>query len=523
MIKMLRKPKSSEKTLKSRAKKFVLVNWFIILMIFAAVLMFSVNFSPEVITSDGSTYMLLGEHISSGQYSESFFHRMPLLPSLFAVFYSTGLGIVAISFVVPLMFVIISLMSTFLLAREVAGEKTAKISTILLFCFPEFWRWGLKFLADIPLLALSALTMYLFLKSTKDKKYFLPTGFAAGFGLLTKLSFFILPLAIFIYLAVLRRDLLRTRDLWLAIVVSALIFSSAFLAAALMGATDPFGQLEAVIEHLNPESNTALGPAGAQVVTGQYTTLLYLLNFALFPVLVFSPLGMIRFWKRHDKLTIIYFLLFIAFFFFLWGIRLRYFSPLYPILSMFSVEGFMLLNDRLAGRTMKTSVALFFSFLVFVSFLNTLFLISLDSKMNWGAENLSGYTKTLDGLIASEYMPHYLNITNDVIVDIGWNDEMFRKGNLSYDELRRKNVKYAILSVYGEFSRSPSNDTYHPTIGPFEVAFVSRPYTGERVPPNYTFQSELYQRVEDDGRFKRVHEIYRNSQLTFIIYEVSQV
>ncbi len=504
----MKKPSTSD------LRGLVAKNRFIISIILLAAAIFCLSFSPEVITPDGSEYMLIGKQMLHGRYTGSFFHRMPLLPSIFAVMYSAGMSVVSIRFIVPPAFIIMSLISTFVLVREVAGENAARISTLLLFCFPQFWRWGIKFLADIPLLAFSALTIYFFLRALKDGRYFMHLGLVMSLGMVTKLSFYILPAVLVLYLLVRRRDVFMRREFWPAVIIPGLVLSLAFYATILMHSTGHLSEVSLVLDVAN-----RMTPVN-QILTGEYTSLLYFLKLCMFPVIIFFPVGILASWRKH-RLMVLFSCLFMIPFFLLWGIRLRYFSPLYPILMLFTAEGFLYLQGRFKGRGMRSAVVIVFSALAIISFVDAMYLVSLDFDMMWGADMLSGYAMTLDGKIASDYLPSYLNITNDVVVDGTWNREMFYAGNFSHASLVGMGVRYLVLSVYGEFTRNPSKETYHPRLGPFEISFVERPYTGERVPPGYDFRSDLYEEIDSSQKFKRINELHDpGGQRVFVIYEV---
>ena len=494
-------------------KAFIMKNHFLIIIILLSIAFYSINFSSEVIVGDDAHYMQIGKSITEGNYPGSFFHRMPLLPGLFADLYSLGIGVIPIRFLLPLFFIILSLVSTFLLARELSGERIAEISTILLFVFPQFWRWGMKFLADIPLLALSTLSLFLFIKSLKDKRYFIPTGVVLGLGLLTKIYFIILPLSMLLYLLIRRRDVFKSRELWYGVIVSVLIFTPTFYAITSMESADHFSQVGNVFE-----AGQNLTPI-KQIITGEYTTVLYLQKLVLFPVLVFIPFGIYYFWKKRNRLPLLYLIIFLAFFFTLGTVRLRYFAPLYTIIAILVAEGFFYLFNRFKNKT-RMLITVIFSTLVLVSFINTVYLVSLESESNFGIDTLSNNIKDLSGTFASDYMPRYLNLTNNVITDNNFNEEIFYS-NFSEDSLLEMEVNYVILSIYGEFARSPSNQTYHPYYSGIELTFIDRPYTGDRVPPDFGFHSELFQEIETSPAFEKAEEIYSpKGQRIFIIYRI---
>ncbi|MBN2331329.1 MAG: glycosyltransferase family 39 protein [Candidatus Aenigmarchaeota archaeon] len=503
-------------TMREAAGQLLLGNRFLVPVILVAVAVYSFGFAPEAITPDGSTYMLLGKNMMLGRYPDTFFHRMPMLPLVFALLSSAGLQILFIRFLVPLAFIILALASTYLLVRELAGVWHARLATVLLLCFPQFWRWGAKFLVDIPLLSFSALSLYFMLRGLRDEKYFLHMGAVFSIGVLTKLTFFLVPLAIMIYLLVTRRKVFLNKRFLAGLLLPCIVFSAAFLAVSLSRSADDFMQISFLVER--SVDDEALTPF-TQLLTGQYSDILNLAKLAMFPVLIFLPFGVYAFIKRRKGLSLFYVTFLSLFFFFLSPVRLRLYSPLYPFIMLFTAEGLSFLLDGIDSRHARAAAVASFSVLLLVSFADALFLLSLDFGMNWGINTLSSYTGGLNGMIASEYIPHYLNITSDVVIDKEWSAGFFR-GNGSRSLLQKKCVDYVILSVYGEFARNPSEETYHPMLGPFEITFIERPYTGERVPPDFTFGSELYRRLESDPGYTKINEIRNpDGQLVFVIYE----
>jgi hypothetical protein len=266
-------------------------------------------------------------------------------------------------------------------------------------------------------------------------------------------------------------------------------------------------------------------------------------------LIIFTPFGIFALYKKGEKLLIFYFFLFIALFFLIWHIRIRTFSPLYSLFSLFVAQGYFELKK-------KHFIKILFIILAVISFLDAIFLLNLDSESRWGADILAKEITHLDGNIASEYLPDYLKAktSKEVIpfkiyyevdgeripreeVQSGFKNashprhEEFRRiyNNPEYkrypyleDEWVRENgVDYIVLSIYEEWEREPTGDHFHPKLGPFEIKFVKRPYSNGRVPPDYDFRSELYYRLEDSEKYEKIGEVYRGSQRIFIIYEVT--
>ncbi len=503
---------------KGRVTGFALRHRFMISVVVLAIVVFSLSFSPEVLTGDGSTYILLGKHIAEGRYTQTFFHRMPLIPSMFAAMYAAGFSVTMIRFLIPLAFIILSLVATNLLVRELAGPKKAMISTMLLFAFPQFWRWGIKFLVDIPMLALTAFSVYFFIRGLKERKHFLYMAVPLALGMLTKLTFFLVPPILILYLIIRDRKALVSKEFIAGMLIPVVIFLLVFLTVTSMRSADDFMQIDFLVERsASQEGSTPF----KQLMTGTYTDMAHLYKLALFPVLVFAPFGLIGLWKGKRRFSLFFFALLAIMFFFISPVRLRLYSPLYPFLMVFSAEGLAYLTELFGKRHAKRIITAAFFALLLISFIDAMYLVSLDIGMQWGAVTLSEYAATLDGRIASEYMPGFLNVTSDVISDNEWVKATFND-NFTYGMIEEAGADYVIISIYREFGRNPTDDTYHPYLGPIEISMVSRPYTGDRVPPGYTFRSVLFEKIDRDPRLSKVKEISNPSgQTIFLVYGVA--
>jgi len=484
---------------------------FLAVLILLAALMYTVFFSVHSEAPDAAVNLLLGKEAIDGDYSETFFHRMPLVPFAYSAAYLKGLGVEAARFLMPLLFIIIAIVGGYYFLKEVAGEKKAMYASLLLLAFPMFWRWGAKPLSDTALMAFSMLLLYFFYRALKDKKYFYWCGIILGLGMATRLSFIILPGVLFIYLLFRRRDVFRKKELWVCVIAAVIIFSVFFGAVFMLR-----GEADIVQFGYITSRATGQGYQSALMevlMGGESVSLLYFLKLSLFPLIIFFPFGVWALWKRGKRLPIAYFFVFLALFIGIWTIRLRYFSPLYPILMLFVVEGFMYLRGRFNPRRM---LDIAFAALVVVSFANAAFLVSLDSNTYWGVDVLAGYTETLDGRIASYYMLEYLDITNSVIRNQTVIDDIFFK-EFSYQLLKDNGVDYLVVSVYDEFRRSPTEGQCMVDFGPFQI---ERPCTSERPPTDYTFRSEWHGRIQLDSRMQLVKEIKREGQDLFQVYKV---
>ncbi len=493
---------------------FLRKNAFIMAVIISAIVIYTFYFSAETITNDGSDYMLLGMHITEGRYTETFLHRLPVLPVTFAALQALS-GTAGARYAIPLAFIIISLVLSYKLFRELSDENTARLSVLVLMCFPQFWRWGAKFLTDIPMMAFSLAFIILFERSLVDRRMFIPAGVIAALGLLTKISFAIVPIAIITYTLLFRRKNMISKDIIIGGALCVSIFAAAFLSVSMLRSADDL----MLISHMVDSTVTGSRLSGLmQVLTGEYGDVAYFSKLAMFPMLFFLPFGALSLWKKN-KLPVFFTAFTFILMFSLWVVRLRYYSPIFPFVAMMCAAGFLYLRDRCKGNLSRL-VTLAFVVLLFLSFSNSLYMLSLDTTMLWGAESLSRGLAPLDGLIATEYSPHYINLTSDVLSDEDASGKIFFSGGLDRAALEENGVDYIVLSVYGEFARDPSDDSYLMMYGPFQTP-IKRPYTGERVPPDFTFRSELFRDIQASSWLQPVGNIENpNGQTVFMIYRV---
>jgi 4-amino-4-deoxy-L-arabinose transferase-like glycosyltransferase len=481
----------------------------------AALILYAGFFLQSTLSPDETVNLLLGKKILTLQYPDNFLHRMPLIPLLISPFFLLSLPAAAALFVLPLIFIALSVPVTYYFARDLCGEKTARISVIALLLFFVFWRWGIYVLTDVPLMVFMTLSLLYFFRGLKDARNFYPSGIFLGLSSVTKLSFLILPLSLLFYIAVTKKThLLRKKEFLGGALLALLIFSAFFIAFGMMGQTASEGQLDAIEARLSDSGNIVI----VQVLTGaEYTSASNFLQLALFPLLIFAPFGLLRKVKMK-KLLILYSAIFLVLFVTVWVVRLRYFSPVFPIAMIFIAEGYLFLRGRFRQRKMLVDMA--FIAVSALSLAATFYMMSLDANSLWGADELTAYTENLDGLIASDYLPQYLNLTGDVLMNTTATDQIFY-GSASDSVIRENGVKYVVLSVYGEWNRMPDNDAYfYPTIGPLKISFIRRPYSNGRVPPDYTFGSGVYKALESDPGYRKITQIKRDSQVIFNVYEV---
>jgi hypothetical protein len=152
--------------------------------------------------------------------------------------------------------------------------------------------------------------------------------------------------------------------------------------------------------------------------------------------------------------------------------------------------------------------------LLLVTFVNAIYTLRAEESEYLGAEKLSGYVNSLEGNIATEYRPGYLNASTDKNI-------IRLAGNCDDNWVANNNISYVILSIFREFKRVPVTVYTHPKYGPFDIKFGNGTYLYFKPPPDYQFQSELYKRLENRSKYEKVKEIYRDEQVIFVVYKVT--
>ncbi len=512
---------------------------FILTVLLLTTILIPIFMDLNSLSPDETNYIFVGKSILIGEYPDDFTHRLPFIPSIISLSILSGIGINGARILIPIIFMNLLLLVTYFYVRKIYGKKEAFLSTIFIFTFPFFWRWGLSVLTDIPLAVFSALFIFNFyLGVERDKKYFLFSALSLSLGMLLKFNIIIFLIPLLIYVLYRKKPrIFISKEFIISAALVPIIFVLAYLFFSIF--------------------------SGANIlVTRQLTFFISpwniseLTKFVFVPTLLFSILGML--FVRNEKKGVFFLICLLMYTgFFIWSghLRLRYLSLLIPIFAIFASKGFVAAQSKLDKRLVYG----IFSVLVLASFMNTVYLIDLEEKSLWGTEELSKYINSIEGdiTIATEYLPYYLKSTTtknilsvprytefngkkmefdkfmNILINISHPDylEYFnirKSGNYTiyklfdYNWFKNNGVDYVVISIYYDYEESGVTAYFHPKFGPFEIPFVKRPYCNGRIPPDYTFRSEPYNEIENDSRFKKAKEIYRDEQRIFIIYEVSQ-
>ncbi len=487
-----------------RSKDIILVSTMI------TFIMYLILFPYNSMFPDESSNLLLGRSMLDGIYRHDFLSRTPFLPSLATVMYASGFDSAHIRFILPLLFTILSVISVYLLAELVSGRKVALLSVVLLLSLPVFWRWAVRFLTDIPLLSFTAFSFYayyLILKDGSSPRRWMILGTICALGTVTKISFLILPVVIVLHLLSRNRGLIPTKEFVSGVLTFLVLVSIFMIPPILMGSQSGLlGTLEGRVT--GEEEFTLL-----RVINNR--SIFFLDKYALFPVGLFALFAIPRFWK-NDKLLIIFSLLVVAAYFLLWGIRPRYFSPVFPLLTMLAAGGFYWLRDRLPRIAL-----LLFAVLLFLSFTNSIQFTAMDHRALYGVDDLGSSLNGINGIVASDYLPFYVNITNPVISETLPGETVADMNMMFYSDDSLTRIKDAdadvvILSLYGDYVRSGRTETFPIFYGPFTIP-IDRVYSNGRIPPEYSFESDLFKQFEEDN-FELEQEVMVDGRVTFLIY-----
>ena len=493
---------------------------FLLIMCLSMTALILVLAHPESFQPDENLYLLLQKSIHWG-----FPDARLIIPALIALFFFIGFDIYTIQFLIPLLFMNLTIIVTYFLAKTMYGEKEAIIATLFLFTFPFFWESGLSILLDIPLAALSSsFILFFYLGVEKGKKYLPIAAIFLLLAFLTKASAILLIPPAFLYVLIANKRLILTKEFIISVVIAPLLFLFVY-----------------ILFHIFLSVDLVTTTARNLYMPIDYWEMLSL-GYA--PALLFAFFGISR-----EKRTIFLGLIVLIFitFFSLINFHVRYLSPLFPIFGIFGARGYINLRDKFNIKKIVDLVLIIF---LIISVVNSLYLVDLSNNTRWGVVTLSKHVNSIEGnvTIASDYNSGYLEVVtaknviripryyefNDEIVEIEyfWNivtnksasnssiyAELYKSGKIKpffyyFDDewIEDNHVDYVILSIYEE-SRSSEMMYHHPKYAWIEIPFIkTQIYTSD------SFQSKLYELCEE--KYEKIDEVYRENRLIFIIYKI---
>jgi len=463
---------------------------------------------PESLTSsDECVYLELGKGITDGSgYLCGFPDGRPIIPSIIALFLYIGFDIVTVRLLIPIIFMNLALISTYALGKALFGRKEAFIATLFLFTFPYFWLLGNATYVDIPLTTFTTLFfLFFYLGIEKDAKFLPISAIFISIALLTKISAILFIFSAFFYLVVRKKlDICRKKEFIISAMIIPFLFMSVYaIFHVYMSANIDFSNME-----------------GAANIPFRFFEILRL-GFA--PILVLTIFGISK--ERRS----IYLCLPILIFFLFWSIQgrifyMRQFAPLFPIIGVFIGIGFF----NLLNKYNKKIICTLFILLLAVSFVHAVYLQDYHKTTSWGITTLSDSVNELDrnGKVAIDYSVagRYLKASTDrdIIYALRYSGKYpytVHTYDIITDEwIHKNNVKYIILSIYGEQYRTKHASCIHPKFLMIEVPFITI-YDYNRLPQSdFEFQSNLYNICEKN--YDRTDIIYKNEQEVFVIYEI---
>ena len=501
---------------------------FLLIMCLSTTALILVLAHPESIYPDENLYISLGKSIvNGGDYNWDFPDGRPIIPSLIALFLFIGFDIPAIQFLIPLIFMNLTIIATYFLAKTMYGEREAIIATLFLFTFPFFWQLGLSVLTDIPLTALSTLfILFFYLGVEREKKYLPISAIFLVLAFLTHITAILLIVPAFLYLLIANKRLILTKEFIISVVIVPLLFLFIF-----------------IIFHIFLSAN--MDPSVAPMALYQPFSILGILSLGYAPTLLFAFFGIS--WKKRT-IFLCSMILVVVTFFMLTTSGIRHLSILYPIFGILAAHGYINLRDKV---NIKKIVDLILILFLIISVVNSLYLVDSSKNASWGVVTLSKHVNSIEGnaTIASDYNPEYLTVTtsknvitilyyyefNDEMIDVEkfWSiaanksnpnssiyAELYKSGQIKpyfhyyFDDewIEDNHVDYVILSIYAE-GRSSEMRYHHPKYAGIEVPFIkTQIYSCD------SFQSKLYKMCEE--KYERVDEVYKEKDLAFIIYKV---
>jgi 4-amino-4-deoxy-L-arabinose transferase-like glycosyltransferase len=356
------------------------------------------------LSPDESQYIYIGKTILNGGYPYNFMHRLPLIPSLFSLFFSAGFSVHTARLLIPVIFMNSALVMTYLFAKTLYTKKEAIIATSVLFSFPFFWKWGLNVLVDIPLITFSLLfLLFFYLGTEKENKYWFLSAIFLALALLVKQSAILLIPPAFLYLLITKK--------WKLMLTKEFILSAVFVPLFLICIYAFFHVLTSASINIASEIQKELPTIIKHVEVHEIPQLL------LAPILIFGIFGLSK--RKEDIFMCLTTLSFVIFFLLGGHLKLRYWAPILPLLAIFVASGYIRLKERVIASKPKKLISLIFVVLLLLTFVNAIYTANRAEGEYWGAEKLSEYVVSLDGNIATEYRPGYLNAPTVQKANIG--------------------------------------------------------------------------------------------------------
>lgn len=479
---------------------------FILTIILVTTALILILGHPESLTSiDECIYLHLGKCIVEGnEYYHGFPDGRPIIPSIIALFLYLGFDIVAVRFLIPIIFMNSALISTYTLGKTLYGRKEAFIATLFLFTFPYFWLFGNATYVDIPLITFTTLfLLFFYLGIEKETKYLYISAILISIALLVKLTAILFIFPAFLYLIIRKKwDICRKKEFIISVMVIPLLFLSFYsLFHVFMSANMNFSEIERAAN----------------------------IPFRFYEILrlIYAPILVLAFFGISKEKRSIYLCLPIITFFVFWSIQgrffyLRHFVSLLPIIGIFIGVGFF----KLLNKYNKKFICILLIFLLAVSFVHAVYLQDYHKDTCWGITTLSNAVNELNGKVGFDEVTigEYLRASTDTDIKgvfriSGQFPHALHTYDIVTDEwLHKNNIDYIILSIYGEQYRTKFENCFYPKYLMIEVPFM-KICDYSRLPlSDFQFKSDLYNMCKK--KYEHVDVIYRDGREIFIIYKI---
>lgn len=178
---------------------------------------------PTDLHSEEAQYWVWSKHLQLSYYSKppliAYLNRFSTL-----IFGDTVFGIRINAIVIAFLF---SLVTYFLAFEIFKNINTAVVASLLTCIFPFLISISVYFSTDTPLLLFWICAMLCFWKATETPKvlWWVLFGISVGLGALSKYSMFLIYIPLLLYAAKYHREIFRTLNFYLSILIALLLFS----------------------------------------------------------------------------------------------------------------------------------------------------------------------------------------------------------------------------------------------------------------------------------------------------------
>ncbi|NWF52926.1 MAG: glycosyltransferase family 39 protein [Nitrospirae bacterium] len=199
---------------------------FVFLMIISIFRIYYILNGPLDLSPDEAHYWEWSRRLDWSYYSKG-----PMIAYL--IYIGTGIfgdNVFGIR-VMAVIFLALSSIFIYLLGKMLYEEKVGLLSAVMIQIIPLFSTFGIIFTIDSPFIFFWILSLFLFWKAinTETLSYWLLLGLSIGFGLLTKYTMAFFYISAFLFILLRERGLFSRKGLYIAFIISILVFSPVLL------------------------------------------------------------------------------------------------------------------------------------------------------------------------------------------------------------------------------------------------------------------------------------------------------